>query len=397
MKSFGLAVTVLLLVAGASFLAMQAAAGARQEPAAGAEQKPVVFSHEVHLEQEIGCTDCHTNAEQSMSAEDDNRPEKEICLTCHEEGGKEVGSIAWGAPREAQGRVEKIVSELNFSHKAHLERGADCEYCHLAPEATQGKVAIPSMESCSRCHENRAGRNDCAICHKKPSILRPDDHDYAWINHHREAAREDDTRCGKCHSQNYCQECHEGARPLPTQGAPQEELAPYGSQLAGDRMIVEKVHELNYRYTHPMDAEGKETECRTCHSSERFCADCHEGEGDPSRFKPSWHGGPDWGAVEGAVGTGGGRHAEMAERDIELCAACHEVTLAGTDPTCLRCHMDRNPGLGNDPRTHEEDVVDKAVHGPWHEDDDAVCYICHTRGPRAGVGFCGYCHGEEED
>lgn len=83
----------------------------------------------------------------------------------------------------------------------------------------------------------------------------------------------------------------------------------------------------------------------------------------------------------------------MARRDMELCASCHDVE--GVDPVCLFCHVDANFGLGNDPATHEQGFM-SGTHGEWHFDQDYLCYNCHTGSPfKAGVGFCGYCHGEK--
>ena len=84
-------------------------------------------------------------------------------------------------------------------------------------------------------------------------------------------------------------------------------------------------HDLNYRFTHAIDAKGKERECAVCHEPASFCTECHRPESDPAFFRPPWHGGSDWGAIAGAVGSGGGRHAVLARRDMERCAACHDL------------------------------------------------------------------------
>ena len=36
--------------------------------------------------------------------------------------------------------------------------------------------------------------------------------------------------------------------------------------------------------------------------------------------------------------------------------------------------------------------------GSWHDDPNAVCFVCHENGSRSpGVGFCGKCHGRDAD
>lgn len=91
---------------------------------------------------------------------------------------------------------------------------------------------------------------------------------------------------------------------LPALEALEQRFTLNGPQVAGKGTLPERVHELNYRFTHPLDAEGKETECSVCHRFESFCSDCHASEGD-AFGKPAWHGGADWGAVSVAVGAGG--------------------------------------------------------------------------------------------
>jgi hypothetical protein len=250
------------------------------------------------------------------------------------------------------------------------------------------------MGICFHCHEGRRGLDDCATCHSEVAILTPPNHELDWAHNHGEEARQDDGACRTCHSEDHCQECHEGGQLLSPKKTRTGVLVPYGPQVAAPKMMVERVHDLNYRFTHSLDAIGKESECLTCHGHQTFCSDCHESEGDPAQFKPAWHGGPGWGAVPGGVGSGGGRHAEMASRDIETCAACHEVTLSGTDPACLTCHRDANRGKGNDPSTHDPGFAGNAGKGEWHEDGGAICYVCHIRSQTSGDGgFCGYCHG----
>ena len=45
-------------------------------------------------------------------------------------------------------------------------------------------------------------------------------------------------------------------------------------------MVLQNVHELNYRFTHGIDARSRQTECASCHSTQTFCAQCHEAGGN---------------------------------------------------------------------------------------------------------------------
>jgi hypothetical protein len=243
--------------------------------------------------------------------------------------------------------------------------------------------------------------DDCSTCHKRVHILRPADHGAEWAHVHEEEARIGEGRCAECHNADYCQECHEGGAPLAAQALETSSFIPYGPQVAGTGLRVERAHDLNYRDTHALDAAGRQTDCLACHRFESFCSDCHAPDDDPERFRPLWHGGPDWAPSPSAIGSGGGGHGEMARRDIELCAACHEIGIGAEDPRCLRCHRDFTPGRGNDPGTHGPGFAADMGDGEWHDDGGAVCYICHIR-ESGDDRFCGYCHEppeyeEEED
>ena len=94
------------------------------------------------------------------------------------------------------------------------------------------------------------------------------------------------------------------------------------------------------------------------------------------------------------VGSGGGDHARLARRDIERCAACHDVQ--GADPNCILCHTDPDGIEGTNPKTHAINFMNDS-NGDWHDDPGSVCYNCHTDpnaypGGNPNIGFCAYCH-----
>jgi hypothetical protein len=330
----------------------------------------------------MSCTDCHTAAPASKSASDNLAPDPIACVTCHE---AEEMPTSWPA-------VER---HLRFSHQGHVERlGLECDHCH-AGVIVPGKPALPSMESCMGCHNGQAAPRECETCHEVPRLsLVPASHLPGWDRQHGRQARLTDSSCFPCHAAADCQECHEGGLLVELGKAGDRQLAG-GPELIGSAgQTVRRVHGLNFRFLHGLEARGKESDCTVCHAPDAgdFCADCH----NPTRqlgVRPVWHGGGGW--VAGGVGSGGGEHAKLARRDLESCAACHEVR--GDDPTCVLCHVDRTPGKGNDPRTHAASFADDVGHGDFHQDDGATCFTCHQRGRRAGEGFCGYCHGREED
>jgi hypothetical protein len=154
------------------------------------------------------------------------------------------------------------------------------------------------------------------------------------------------------------------------------------------------VHNLNYLYTHGLDANQKSFECKTCHDPVDFCASCHQNGGNlVTGIAPKSHLQPQFTTV--GVNSGGGLHASLAKRDIESCESCHSIE--GGDPTCVKCHYDNNGVKGTHPRTHENGFM-SSERGIWHNTKGAVCFTCHTDpnarpDGKAGIGFCGYCHG----
>lgn len=350
-------------------------------PLRGEESPAAAFPHARHAE-ELSCADCHAATSASRSAKDNLAPDREACLACHE--AEEVPA-SWPA-------VER---ELRFSHQYHLERlGLECSRCHAGVSVPGGR-ALPEMESCMGCHNGQAAPRECETCHEATrSALVPASHLPGWERQHGRQARLDDATCFPCHATADCQECHEGGTLVELAGPGDRQLAA-GPELSGSAgQTVRRVHGLNFRFLHGLQARGKESDCTVCHAPDAgdFCADCH----NPTRqlgVRPTWHGGAGW--LTAGVGSGGGEHARLARRDLENCVACHDAR--GDDPTCVLCHVDRTPGKGNDPRTHAASFADDVGHGDFHDDDGAACFTCHARGPQSGEGFCGYCHGREED
>ena len=349
------------------------------------------FSHRDHVDAaELECEVCHV-AEESMSARDRLLPGKEVCAECHDVDDQDECAMCH-LDMNQLGKIQTAEPPIVFAHQKHLSfDGVVCATCHAGVEKTTktGGSHIPDMPVCSTCHNDAQASMECAVCHTDLTNLRPESHASNWSRVHGRQVRSGDVSCQTCHRPTECQECHEGANltvtmPLNSQAT----FAPLSGGSAG--LILKKVHDLNYRSTHALDAKGKTRDCAKCHEQDTFCSDCHQAA--VSLTRPAWHGGADWGAIAGAVGTGGARHAQLARRDMERCAACHSSV--GDDPTCVLCHMDRTPGQGNDPRTHGSRFVSQVGKGDFHDNSNSICFNCHTfTGPAGGAGFCGYCHG----
>jgi len=358
----------------------------------------IIFSHSLHVDAlEFDCSSCHLKALESISSSDNLLPKMEDCMACHD---GETASEECGTCHQDPDNPVAFVSperEILFNHTVHLEtQGLECAACHQGYNeidyAAQSAHPFPYMADCMKCHDGVTAKEDCQLCHSRVESLLPVSHTPDWKRLHGTSVRSGDMSCRMCHDDTYCQECHDAVNLIEAHKKSTDRFSPYAPVISGrGSSVLKKVHDLNYRFTHAIDARSKSQDCRTCHELSTFCNNCHEHEGDFLNGKPAWHSGPDWGAISGAVGTGGGKHAQMAKRDISQCAACHDEQ--GEDPVCLMCHRDIRPGKGNDPKTHERNIGDRIGEDYWHEDDMAACYNCHQRESMAGIGFCGYCHG----
>lgn len=359
-------------------------------------RKLLKFSHQYHQEN-VGatCDACHTNAMTSTAAGDRLLPTMaEGCGGCHEVTDESNCKQCHFDDESTWVALEQDERGLIFNHQQHAgELKLPCSLCH----GDVGKVDYSSpanhapMPTCMTCHDGLRAANTCSACHMPGTNLRPQSHGLEFISSHKKFVVAGSNDCRTCHSEASCQDCHEGGALFKFESGASPRVAP-GAPNSDKRLTLQRVHTLDFRQTHALEARKHSSECITCHETRTFCADCHANGGVELRV-PEWHGGANWGAIAGAVGSGGGRHAEMAKRDIEQCQACHDTN--GQDPNCLFCHADNDGVRGTDPKTHGSGFVNRFDEGSsFHNDNNANCFACHKNTNQRGVGFCGYCHSD---
>ncbi|MFC2076195.1 cytochrome c3 family protein [candidate division KSB1 bacterium] len=385
-----------VLLVGAT-LVLAAADGSGVEGELTEAARPVTFDHAYHVkDMEMACADCHAAAAESESAADSNMPTHDECSVCHDMESDDACQTCH-ADLDILGMAEEPEPELMFDHKSHgAMEELTCQVCHAGLDKTDyaGPDNFPAMETCSACHDGSRADMSCGLCHVRSDNLRPEDHHESWVTGHGSTARIGDESCMICHESSRCEECHQGFRLIKDNFGDFQLRSPHMPSLGGEKGLVEnqlQEHGMNFLYLHPIQAKGRALDCAVCHEQAEFCISCHR-PGWSSDNKPVWHNNRDgeWGAKARAVGSGGGRHAELARRDIERCAACHDVQ--GQDPVCLTCHRDEIPGLGNDLKTHDRGWIDDVGEGDWHQTEASICFSCHIDSGNRGVGFCGYCH-----
>jgi hypothetical protein len=358
------------------------------------------FSHKLHLDTGAECIACHDTVATNTQLTEKLTPGHDQCKTCHEEQLGSTCTFCHGSDTPEKPEVT-VVRDLTFDHKAHVERKVECITCHkdIPTSEMPGTHPTPSMAGCNTCHNKVTAQTQCETCHKNLATLFPNSHTKGnFRRDHGNLIRlnQFENQCKSCHDDNYCAQCHDGTN-LTTISPNQKTGMISPRTLGNDKpqaLAGQAVHDLNFKYTHGIEAQGKTSNCMTCHRSQQFCNDCHNnGSASMGGVMPVSHQTGGF-VIVGGYGSGGGRHADMARRDIEQCASCHDVS--GSEPACVQCHMDGDGVKHTDPKTHRSGFMSN-VHGDWHSSPGATCYVCHTDpnahpGGIAGQGFCGYCH-----
>jgi hypothetical protein len=309
--------------------------------------KQIKFSHTFHVKESgIECTVCHYNAPKSNLASDNLIGDHESCKSCHEEQLGGNCAFCHVDPDNIQ-PIKNKEREFKFSHSLHIDKTIDCAACHRNVDAVTyiTSANMPDMKNCIDCHEKKNITTECNVCHTDFSNLLPADHRNGdFKKDHKRQTRIGglNAECSTCHSESFCMNCHAGIelqkfgsnRELSTDPMPRIQLKDSPAELK-----IQQVHELNYKFTHGIDAKSKRIDCYSCHEQSTFCAECHQtgGEINQMKIKPLNHSEP--GFKTFGRGSDGGTHAKLAHRDIDYCASCHDVE--GADPVCMMCHTEK--------------------------------------------------------
>jgi len=309
-----------------------------------AEKQIVKFNHKFHTsEAGIACADCHPATAKSKAASDNLHPAHDQCQQCHEDQLTNSCGYCHLDTTNIEPRVVPVRS-LTFSHEQHLAmKGVECNTCHagIEQDSTSAQTRLPAMEACTTCHNDTKAPSWCEACHTNLAQLLPPDHlqsDYRRVHGQFVRIGALNVDCATCHSENFCQECHSpvelkafGLKDLNADPRPRTSPKDQPAQTT-----LQRVHDLNYRLTHGIDAKARAADCATCHDTQDFCVTCHQAGGNINqfKFKPPSHNVPGFATI--GKGSGGGLHAEEARRDMESCVGCHDVP--GQDPICMTCH-----------------------------------------------------------
>jgi hypothetical protein len=401
LRKQGYLIVSVLLAIGALLAMPTASLEGMDQPQTG----KIKFNHKFHVKESgLSCTDCHSAAPTSKLTSDNLSAKHENCQTCHSDQVEKNCTFCHTSEDVSTYVFENPARDLKLSHQSHIDgQKVECQTCHKDVEAAEQlqSVGLPSMATCNTCHNGVKATNACETCHTNFASLRPKEHNKTdFIREHKRIARISNATCMGCHTQETCADCHNGASLTKTTKSGKDMVSPRSPRLTaidrGQGMTLSKVHDLNFRFTHGLAAQQKKQDCQTCHQEKTFCSTCHTAGGNVNQvsFIPATHSNTGGLFATVGVGSGGGKHAQMARRDIESCASCHDAQ--GADPTCISCHSDIDGVKGTDPRTHTRGFMESS-RGEWHSDPGSSCFMCHTDanarpGGIQGQKFCGYCH-----
>lgn len=304
----------------------------------------IKFSHKFHVvEQGMTCDQCHAAPTSKLSS-DNLLGKMADCAACHDVTDPQ-DCLKCHTDQERLVPFDTPPRELIFSHEAHIVgQKMACEKCHGGLEKIDlsSKANVATMASCMECHNNVKAKSTCETCHTNFTSLIPQDHRRSdFMRGHGDLVRlgSINATCENCHADAFCQQCHQGVG-LKAFG-PREAISdPIGRVTTKDspnQLGVQIAHDLNYRFTHAIDARSRLSDCARCHNQQSFCGRCHEGGTvTQAGIKPASHNVAGFTTI--GVGSGGGTHAQEARRDLENCMSCHDT--AGSDPTCMMCHTE---------------------------------------------------------
>ncbi|HLP17604.1 MAG TPA: cytochrome c3 family protein, partial [Bacteroidota bacterium] len=289
-------------------------------PAAEQPDKFLKFSHKFHIDAGTECATCHEDISANEKLNEKLTPGHDACKSCHEDqlsNNCQYCHYSDTPEKEAAAPVRDLI----ISHKQHVDQKIECVTCHTRIADSESVVSHPrpTMATCNTCHNKVKAGNECESCHRNMASLYPQSHTKGnFIKDHGRLTRLNtfESKCQSCHEERFCSQCHDGTNlttlsPTLKIGmiSPRTLHTDKPKALAG-----QMVHDLNYRFTHPIDAKGKTSDCMVCHRSQQFCNDCHNNGADAQGgVMPQSHRTPGF-AVVGGYGSGGGRHADLAKR-----------------------------------------------------------------------------------
>ncbi|MCC6443985.1 MAG: NapC/NirT family cytochrome c [Armatimonadetes bacterium] len=407
------------------------------------EMKNHFQTWQVSTHREVGCEECHVMPGFQNMLKTKLMANKMVLQ--HFRGGKETEAIQGHVPDVNCKKCHKTAADLvayhgiKITHSKHWNMGVGCTFCHSrvvhGPQAAT--INAPQMETCFKCHDGKKAANDCNLCHVRlggdRKTMTPE-----WVAAHKTEATSGKEDCTRCHTNNFCNNCHQTVSPHPlnyretrhVQDAKQSAEncnQCHEKRYCDDCHQTRRAHSLNWLSIHQEESKKKPAQCAQCHQ-QSFCDGCHKiYKGHPPGWEvrhlveakrstkrcwtchtqsfcdechqhkqslPASHQNPVWPVV----------HGKSAWKQASTCATCHKQEF------CHTCHQTRKPASHTPgwERSHGPNALSSRQTCDLCHDEKKSCYACHTmdmphprnwqavHGEHLGEGDCARCH-EQKD
>jgi hypothetical protein len=256
------------------------------------------FSHARHVNNKIGCIDCHGAGLRDDNALRDRLPDMRRCSSCHKP--EEEGNCPKCHLTDPAGIMRTRYGDGNLTPPSWLlgmQHDREWVVRHRWIGADRGNV-------CSACHKE----NDCTACHdgrRRPSTIHPND----WLTLHAQRSRRNTPRCTSCHTtQTFCTECHYRLG-VALNASP---------NIRSDRRFHPPKNEwIQGPMLHAREAKRSLSSCTSCHA-QSDCVLCHGSRGVGQGISPHPKG------FDKICG-------KLLEKNNRACRVCHQDIRALSD------------------------------------------------------------------
>lgn len=248
--------------------------------------RELIFNHQLHLQMNINCEQCHANIKSSSNPNIENLPDMKVCLTCHDniKASKDCTTC------HSSGLMIADIHPIDWLYKHELKASSDQEWC-------------------AQCHDIQS---DCTSCHRGDNLT-GSIHDLNYFFTHGLDASSNNLTCQKCHdNKNFCVTCHEQNMRMPLNHS-----------------------KVNWLLNHGLEAKQDVENCAACHeSSDLTCsrAGCHNDfdgikgtdppihDMDPAQFNERgfWHKDQNYYCYQ--------CHISTQNSNVGFCTYCHSET-----------------------------------------------------------------------
>ena len=135
-------------------------------------RQPIPFPHQIHIEKQALCVDCHESVEKGPIA---GIPSVKTCMICHSQIATDRPLIKQVTDYSEKGieipwqRVYGFTREahVRFNHAPHIRASVDCATCHgdLSKQIGRRAIGRPQHGVLRGCHREKKASNDCLTCH----------------------------------------------------------------------------------------------------------------------------------------------------------------------------------------------------------------------------------------